>query len=227
MPTTAKKSGMPSIMRAATLDRDLNSGPGVFIISERVAGGPQPTPPGRIESENVVMRRKVLGSAIGIASSLGLGAALLPCGRTRHRHGRSRPCRPRGGRLCRGGHRERGRECGGGLSHLRRVGSSAPTTRWRWEASRNWAALGIYVVVMAIVARLVTHLTDAREAACPGGERPADLLDLSSCSWPRAPSCGAPSWRRSATPSTSTGWRCSSPSEVGLRSSRRRGRPRL
>jgi two-component system sensor histidine kinase KdpD len=44
---------------------------------------------------------------------------------------------------------------------------------------QNWAALGVYVFVMVVVARLVTHLRDAQEAATSREVTAQHLLDLS------------------------------------------------
>ena len=44
---------------------------------------------------------------------------------------------------------------------------------------QNWAALGVYVIVMIVIARLVTHLREAQEAAASRAIIAQHLLDLS------------------------------------------------
>jgi two-component system sensor histidine kinase KdpD len=44
---------------------------------------------------------------------------------------------------------------------------------------QNWSALGVYVVVMIVVARLVTHLREAQETATSRADTARHLLDLS------------------------------------------------
>jgi two-component system sensor histidine kinase KdpD len=125
------------------------------------------------------MRRKVVGAAVGITSALVLGVVMLPV-RAHISIATAAlvlviPV-------------VAGAAIGGFTSGVVSVAAGflaydvwfiPPYGTLDVGSAQHWVALGIYVVVMAIVARLVTHLTDAREAARARAASARHLLDLS------------------------------------------------
>ena len=125
------------------------------------------------------MRRNILGSAVGIASAALLGVAMLPV--------RTHIAVATAG-LVLVIPVVVGSAIGGLTSGAVSVVAGfltydvwfiPPFGTLAVGSGQHWVALGIYVVVMTIVARLVTHLTDAREAARAREASARHLLDLS------------------------------------------------
>ena len=125
------------------------------------------------------MRRTVVGAAVGIASALALGAVMLPV--------RAHIAIATAG-LVLVIPAVAGAAIGGFTSGVVSVTAGflvydvwfiPPYGTLEVGSAQHWVALGIYVVVMAVVARLVTHLTDARELARARESSARHLLDLS------------------------------------------------
>ena len=125
------------------------------------------------------MRIKLLGSAIGVATALALGAAMVPL--------RSHISIATAG-LVLVVPVVAGVIAGGYLAGVVSVAAGflvydalfiPPYNRLSVGTAQNWAVLGVYVVVMLLVARVAAHLKDARSDAQRRAEEFARLFTVS------------------------------------------------